>query len=504
MKSPRFLLPAVLLLTFVFSDRTSARAENAVPGFESAPCPFLAGKGFVDGKTVHCGYLVVPEDRSQPNSPEIRLAVAIFKSRSKHPAPDPVIFLNGGPGGPTLATLGPLMTRASASTWIGDHDLILIDQRGTGYSQPSLSCEPESADVMQQITPSRASLRQVLTRQEKLVQQCHDRLVGAGVDLSAYNTEENAADIADLRTALGYPEVDLYGVSYGTRLALTVMRTHPAGIRSVVLDSVYAPGINFYTDRLRSGQRAMQALFDGCAKAPSCNTSFPHLKRAFDRLITRLNARPAHVVVQSPGGDKSTKVWVTGTDFYDLTFSMLYATPLIPRLPDIIYQVYEGNWSTAQEIIGALMSQSGGIATGMFLSVECGEDAPTVTAQQIDVAVQTLPQAVHSDERAQDLASLDECKIWNVPGVDQIQRQPVISAIPTLILEGEYDPITSPSYGEMAAKTLSHSYSFQFPGTGHGVRWTSYCPDSMVWSFLDNPTQKLDAICIAQMTEPWS
>lgn len=372
------------------------------------------------------------------------------------------------------------------------------------------------------------SIKQAMAVEEKVIKQCQYWLSQQGVDLSAYNTVANAADIADLRTALGYQQVDLYGISYGTRLALTVMRTHPEGIRSVVLDSVYPPGINLFTDRLTSGQRAMQVLFDQCAKEPNCNERYPHLQRIFNQLVTRLNARPIQikVPVQSyaaapgmlsrPGQPidtlnlrqapkvKSVKVWLNGTELYSLVYSALYSTYLIPVLPETLFAAHVGDWSLLSILAGQVGGGSGVGTNGMFLSVECSEDAPFVTNQQVDAAIQTLPRAIRADERAVDSGMLQECKLWNVRSVDESQVQPVTSPIPTLILEGEFDPITSPSYGEMAAKTLSHSFSFEFPGTGHGVRWTNGCADDIVWNFLDNSTQKPDGSCIATVLEPWA
>jgi pimeloyl-ACP methyl ester carboxylesterase len=157
---------------------------------------------------------------------------------------------------------------------VGNRDLILIDQRGTGYSQPSLDC-PAAAHLIQ-VPPQ--PVGKELASLDSAYRQCHDRLVHDGIDLSAYNTVDNAADIADLRKALGYRTVNLYGVSYGTRLALTVMRHYPQGIRSLVLDSVLPPQHD-YAALLRSIDTAFTTLFHSCAQAPNCSHEFPHLQQ---------------------------------------------------------------------------------------------------------------------------------------------------------------------------------------------------------------------------------
>ena len=286
-------LPILLCAAWLlagYGTGASATITPQVPRFISSSCPFPVGFGLAAGKTVRCGYLIVPEDRTKPNGRTIKLAVAIFKSPVQHPAPDPVIYLAGGPGDPALSGLGQALTVTNESDVVGDRDLLLIDQRGTGYSQPSLAC-PAAAHLIQ-VPPQ--PVGKELASLDSAYRQCHDRLVHDGIDLSAYNTVENAADVADLRKTLGYRTVNLYGVSYGTRLALTVMRDYPQGIRSVVLDSVVPPRHD-YAARLRSIEPAFTTLFHGCAQAPNCSHEFPHLLQVFDQEVAHLDAKPLRV-----------------------------------------------------------------------------------------------------------------------------------------------------------------------------------------------------------------
>jgi pimeloyl-ACP methyl ester carboxylesterase len=229
-------------------------------------CPFALDATLVEGKHVRCGFLVVPEDRSQPQGPTIRLAVAIFKASSPHPDPDPVVVLGGGPGIALLENLGP---RVNAGNLPSNRDLILFDQRGAGYSQPSLRCQAFET-----------------------LQACHSRLVKSGINLNAFTTLENAADVHDLIRTLDYRQVNLDGVSYGTRLALTVMRLYPADLRSVVLNSVLPPQVNLFTNIPRATARAFDVLFRGCAADRSCNATYPHLQAVFSQLVAQLNIAP--------------------------------------------------------------------------------------------------------------------------------------------------------------------------------------------------------------------
>ena len=191
-----------------------AKAQGPLPYVESTPCWMALPDGVVEGQNIDCGYLFVPETRDDSSSPSIQLAYAVLYAPTESPQPDPVIYLAGGPGGSAVKELDGWLD----APYLQDRDLVLLDQRGTGYSLPTLNC-PEMEQAVQDAT-----------------QACRDRLVEEGVDLQAYSSVENAADVADLRVALGYDEWNLYGISYGTRLALTVMRDHPEGVRSVVLE----------------------------------------------------------------------------------------------------------------------------------------------------------------------------------------------------------------------------------------------------------------------------
>ena len=213
-----------------------------------------------------CGYLVVPESRAKPDGREVRLALAIVRSTAAQPAPDPVVYLEGGPGGSALYDAwywfeSPIRER---------RDIVLIDQRGTGYSQPSLNC-PEIED------------EDVYTADEELdaARACSRRLRREGVDLKQYNSAATAADLADLRVALGLEQVNLLGVSYGTRAALTAMRDSPQGIRSVVLDSAYPPEVDAYTEEAANAAAAIEVLLNGCAADRRCAKAYPKLESTF-------------------------------------------------------------------------------------------------------------------------------------------------------------------------------------------------------------------------------
>jgi pimeloyl-ACP methyl ester carboxylesterase len=472
----------VVLLAALAGGYGVYRALSPTPhqpgsAFQQAPCPFTLGAGLVEGKNVTCGFLTVPEDHSQPQGSTIRLAVATFKTPSSHPAPDPVLVLGGGPGEAVLETAGPTY---NARDLPPNRDLILVDQRGAGYSQPSLQC----------------ALNETL-------RACHDRLVKSGINLNAYTTLQNAADMQDLIRALGYRQVNLYSISYGTRLALTVMRLYPADLRSVVLNAVIPPRLNAFTSEPQAAGRGFAVLFQRCAADPNCNATYPHLQAVFYQLIAELNATPITFQATPPLTGIPITVHFTGNDLVLWLRGALYYTNLIPQLPAVIYQIRQHNYTQLSQIDANLISVNDTRSLGMFYSMVCSDDMANTSRQAIQNSVQGLPSPIRPALLDWSLSGYSACQLWGVKPVPAFQKEPVRSSIPTFILEGEYDPVTPPANGMLAAQTLSRSYFFLFPGVGHGVSSpVSTCPGHIVKAFWENPAEKPDASCISSMPEP--
>jgi pimeloyl-ACP methyl ester carboxylesterase len=501
-----FLLIALCLASCAVTSTTSTatptpKAKSA--HFNRGTCPFSLQPGFVDGQNVLCGFLDVPEDRNDPHSVSIQLAVATFKTPSATPAPDPTIFLQGGPGGRVIQDFAPLVMshQLDLAAQFDNHDLILIDQRGTGYSKPSLQC-PEYLDVLH-LTDQNLTPEQQVRQQDAALIQCHDRLVQSGRKLSAYTTYSDAADVHDLIEALNYTQVDLYGVSYGTRVALEVMRAFPQRVRSVVLDSTVPAQERLITSVPADLVHAYSVLFKGCAADPSCNAKYPNLESVFYADIASLNAHPATFQTQDPETNATYSVLFTGNAFADLLFSALYATRVIPALPAMIYHVQQGDLRIPSLLYGPLFLDDS-VSAGMYFSVECAEDLAFSTPQEVATAGQAFPQQIRAYELTGLEGEFPVCHAWQVPAVAHSESQPVASAIPTLVLEGEYDPITPPTNGVLAAHSLSKSYQFFFPATGHGAFLfnPSPCPTTIVVQFQRDPTHKPDGSCVASMREP--
>lgn len=455
MKRQTFLTWSTVLLTLsvLLSACGPTRSPTtAIPSYQHTPCVFRIPAGAV----VSCGYLSVWEDHQHPGGSVIQIYVAIFQSQQAHPTPDPVVYLVGGPGGHMIGLVPYLFTNL-IQPFLASRDFILLDQRGTGYAKPALECPDISAAT---------------SLEDPKVFACRDQFRKAGISLASYRSAESAADLNDLRKAFGYSSWNLLGESYGTRLALTTMRDFPQGIRSVILDSTVPPlGSQFEDNDVRT-ERALATLFHGCATDSACHRAYPDLRTRFEQAVERLNASPVTVVFDVLGQQHS--VLLTGERLIDWTFDALYATALIPDLPRALYALRDSSdYSFWKQVALNEYVNYATLSEGDYLSVACGDG--------------TLP--------------LEFCMKWSGKGADAIESQPVRSDIPTLVLAGEYDPITPPYYGKATAGTLSHSFFYTFPGMGHMVIGSHACPTNTALAFLDHPTSAPDTGCIAKMSE---
>lgn len=460
-------------------------AQDTDSQIEPTACWMELPEGLVEGENVDCGYLSVPEDRSDESSPTIQLAFAVLYAPGDEVQPDPVIYLAGGPGGNAVDELDGWLD----IFYLQDRDLILFDQRGTGYSLPSLNC-PEVEEGLDDGT-----------------QLCQERLISEGVNLQAYNSAENAADVADLGLALGYEEWNLYGISYGTRLALTVMRDYPEGVRSVVIDSVYPPQVNSWEEYGQNTADQFNNVFQTCADDPDCNDAYPDLEQAFYDIVEDLNAEPVQYTGTDENGE-SVDQELSGDALIDRVFQLLYSTESIPYLPWIIREVSNGNFAALDDVeSGAMLRyrqsdvEDVSDSEGMNLSVECQEEIAFLDEETALANVPSEPAALYENSINAIQGAFGDCLIWNVEAGDEIETQPVESDIPTLVAAGEYDPITPAHWAESAASYLENSFFFVFPG-GHGVIDMDECSQGIMQAFLDDPTEEPDGSCIADIGTP--
>jgi pimeloyl-ACP methyl ester carboxylesterase len=465
--------------------------EQAVPRFEPAECAF--SPPFIS--YVDCGYLIVPENRDLPDSPMIRLHVAIAHSLGKDPEPDPLIYLSGGPGSFALEWLyGNIPNYTNI---IKKRDVIFFDPRGVGFSEPSLDC-PEVMEAFHETRAQPISDAEWADRQVAASLACRDRLVSEGIDLDAYHSAAMAADVNDLRAVLGYDQVNLLGISYGTRTAQTVMRDFPDILRSVVLDSVVPVEADLASAEAVNAERALQIIFKRCAGDTACNKAYPDLEGILDELTEAIEENPITIKVRHLVRDKEYEIYVNQRVLGWGLVESLYNFETAIYLPKLISDTQLGEddgYHTLATALEIYLLYGDFSSEGQRYSVLCSDEGSFTSFDDVLENNQTIQPSIADYYNIDAEITYRVCEEWGAKAADPIENQPVISDIPTLILEGEYDPATPPSYGRLVAENLENAFFIEFRGLGHFVFAERRCPQDIVADFLDNPEIPPDNRC---------
>ncbi len=482
------LLAGMITATELTADQP---VPQMFPRFDPAPCPCDVPEELQ--QRVRCGYLSVPENRRKTGGRTLRLAVAVIRSSHPHPAPDPVVYLEGGPGGGTLASLEDWID----TPLLRDRDLVLFDQRGSGFSEPDLWCSEvdaaEYALLGEPASPDRR--RAVLTR---AAQACANRLEKEGVDLSCYNTAAIADDVEDLRRALGYARWNLYGISFGTRVALVTLRDHPQGVRSVVLDSCVPLEVPEYEEAPKNASRAFDQFFRACREDPRCHRAFPDLENTFSRLVERFDTAPLSLEIPVSGEEEEdlTVMRFSGNDLWGALFQLLYDHEVIPYLPLLVERLRRGDYAPLARIAGEHLV--GGLGDGMYFCVECHDEALFNWSSDVAATLETLPQERRYNPYPYDL---DLCTVWPTGNAPLRESYPVESNLPALVMAGGFDPVTPPEWSRAVARSFPNAFYIEFPFLGHGTSGTS-CGGEAVAAFLRNPLRPPAPGCLLRATPP--
>ncbi|MDQ7033950.1 MAG: alpha/beta fold hydrolase [Anaerolineae bacterium] len=484
MKLPLGLFWLVILL--VLSIQPIAAQSTSV--FDAADCPFAV----YYKRHVECGFLTVPENYAQPNDRQIRLAVAILRNPSTDTEADPIIFLAGGPGQGVVEFAGFNFARRYDPFFETNRDIIIFDQRGVGLSEPSLDC-PEYPDFLLDLFDLEIE-GQSMTRSESNLQQqasliaCGENLA-AQYDLSQYNSAASARDIEELRVALGYEQVNLWSVSYGTRLALTMMRDYPDSIRSVILDSTYPLEVNLFTDTATNWTRALNTVFDACASDERCNAAYPNLRDTFLALVDDLNENPVQISTINGNRDESIEnVVLDGVLFQELNFGILYNSHRIPFLPEAIVNASEGNFGFYHSAISDSLTVYNYLSMGMYYAVQCQEEIAFLERGAIRAAYEAQPELqVLVANGATHESDFEICASFDAGVSAAIENEAVTSDIPTLILAGRFDPVTPPQWGRRVHDSLSNSAYVEFPTLAHDVIYADGCAERIAINFFIFP-----------------
>ena len=426
-----------------------------------------------------CGVLKVPEDRTRPGSATIDLSIAVVPALNRQAAAAPVFLLAGGPGQGATAMYASL---AAAFARVNrNHDIVLVDQRGTGSSAP-LSCDyPDDWQAPDDPMPA---LRQATLA---CLHKYGDRV-------RFYTSSVAVADLHAVQSALGYPLIDLYGVSYGTRVAQLYMRRYPRSVHAVILDGVTYPHQAIGPDTPLDGQRALDLIVTRCAHSPDCAAAYPQLRQDLDGLLRQFGPQKSQLTLDDPNDALPLKLEFNRA-MLDATLRFLsYNSTQASLLPTLIHRGAQGALAPlAAQTVMTARQVADQLASGMQNTVICSEDVPFFGADIDRAAISRTYQGTDQLD-----ALLEICKLWPRGPVDADLHSPLKSDIPTLLLSGEADPVTPPADAERAAQGLEHHRHLVLSGEGHGQVATGCVPKLMA-EFLDTAApEKLDAACLEQ------
>jgi pimeloyl-ACP methyl ester carboxylesterase len=453
-----------------------------------------------DGAAADCGFLSVSERRGVGASRRIDLAVAILAPVEDPAASEPLFIAQGGPGGGTIGSFAQLMLDDVETRPARDRPLVLWDQRGTGFSKPALTC-PELSDAETAAAASGDAGVVDDAAYFAALKTCGARLKAQGIDFVGYNSAENADDVEALRATLGYDRIAFYGVSYGTELGQFVMRRHPEHLSAVVLDAVVPLDYDLFIEPAFAQQRIGEKYLLGCAAAPRCAAAFPDLATRYLALIDRLNADPVEVTVAplpDPLGQTAPPIRIplTGDLLEGAIYSALYSGPhdLVPLIVD---RADKGDFTLVTALLLPMALFDDSIATGMHLTVSCANHGD-VDPGGVDFS-RVLPR-IAEQTRSDAALAARICQDWNIPLLPRADLAPVASELPVLLLSGDFDPITPPSYAEKLLPTLPNATHVIFPAGAHGQAMTNPCANEIIGRFLDDPSAKPDTSCVGTET----
>ena len=321
-------------------------------------------------------------------------------------------------------------------------------------------------------------------------------MLAQGVDFSQYNSIASAQGLEALRTSLGIASWNMFGISYGTRLGLESLRETPDGIRSILLDSVLPVDTGHWRNEPAAFEASLRRVFDQCAADPTCREAFPTLEADMYDLFARLEKEPVVVAMDDTSRFPDRRIVVDGTVIANGIFQGLYSHHFVPYLPLVLRELRAGNTDLLAMMGETMVLTPDAISRGMYYSVSSYEDAPLTNAADLAAVRAAYPQFAPMYEWWDHLAV---CEAWHPHRADTTALQPVLSDVPALLVAGEFDPITPPSYARLAAETLSNHTLVEVRSRGHSVIPTTPCTRDLMERFLEGPTAPLDTSCVAEI-----
>jgi len=444
MRSPA---PAGWIVVLLSVGGCTPKSEAPERAISLEPCQ-LGAAGSPSRLAARCGVLQVLEDRSKKGGRSIDLRVAVVPAVSRNPARDPLVFLTGGPGQAATESypqLAPAFRRINR-----DRDVVLVDQRGTGGSN-ALRCPDEEVKDLALLDENKIG---------PWVSRCLEALAG---DPRFYTTSVAMTDLDEVRSALGYESVNLYGLSYGTRAALTYLRMFSDRVRAVILDGVVPPTEVLGLDVAADAQRAIDLMIARCSSDPQCREAFPDLSKDLDSVIERLET-PVTVALRHPRtGEMEELPFSREMAAYAirlLSYSQETAS-LVPLLLSSAARSDLAPLAAQFLIVTARVGET--MAEGMGISVVCSEDFPFFEEEVIaERNRDTYLGALQTDSLKL------VCPLWPRGEVPKDFKSPAPSTAPVLLLSGEADPVTPPENGELTASQIGPEAALHLVANGQG------------------------------------
>ncbi|GAB4184769.1 MAG: alpha/beta fold hydrolase [Wenzhouxiangellaceae bacterium] len=443
---------------------------------ELEPCELHTTDG-VRSVQAQCGRYQVAENPAQADGRTISLRVAKVPARAAEPQPDPLFIFAGGPG--QAATEAYPLLGGVFHEINRDRDIILIDQRGTGGSNP-LRCPMDMTDFTQPLDLDQLRID---------VRKCLSEVDG---DPRYYTTTIGMSDYDQVRAVLGYEQINLWGGSYGTRAAQVYLRQYPQRVRSLVLDSVAPPQLALGSEHGRQLERVLRLTIERCLDDQACHKAFPNLEQEFISLREELERNPRILDIPDPRTGETVRVLADRNSLAVALRFLSYGSPSQALMPLLVHQAAAGDVERllAQGVIAVsgLIDQ---LARGMELSVSCAEDIPfmgDVSAETNTLIGMTMIDAMRVS-----------CEVWPRGEVPEDFHQPFPSDVPALLLAGEFDPVTPPAYAALAAEQYSQHQVIVVPGRGHLVSHHGCMPE-LLSEFINNPDPAaLDTSCVERI-----
>jgi pimeloyl-ACP methyl ester carboxylesterase len=448
---------------------------DADGNLEPVPCAAPGVRGLAK-----CAVFHVWEDREAQAGRKIPINIVIVPARSEDPEPDPLVHFAGGPGQASTDQSGGNQYRYSAIN--ERRDIVMVDQRGTGASN-GLRCDLGVESLLTwQFSPEE-------------VAACREQLESRA-DLALYHSAVAADDLDEVREWLGYPSLNLYGGSYGTRAALVYLRRHPDRVRTVTVRGIMPPNGQFPLNNPQDAQVSLENVLARCGAGSDCGDAFPDLPARFRLALDRLDADPVYVRLLDPISRDSIDYPIGRAAFAWAIRRVLMSSDLHPLLPALITQAGEGDLSGIRPGLAGTLGVTESMYMGMGLSVMCTEEADRIA--RADIEAETEGTFIGDGPIRTMLAA---CGGWPRGELPVGFHDPVRSDAPVLLLSGETDPTTPARWGALAAETLPNGLHLVMPGVSHGP-FPDCAIEIMAAMVETGTTEGLDTSCVAEIPVP--